>query len=589
MLLHELIAVLDGGLETQVPALIARTEAALKVSDSGLSGAATSLKIEVLSFLGLFFRTHQARTFSDELATLVPLLVAAVNDKFNKIAAEAFLACADLVKVLRPLPSTSPLGAGIGEPLKMLYDATMKRLASTDADEEVKGKGIKCLGVLLFNAGDVLEADYQSSLGFLRERLLNEVSRLVTVKVVGEIAQSPVCQGALFDAWIQECLVEVSALLRKVNRPLKVAAFNCIAALLERSGAGLPTTTAQALVGDLQPLVNDEDINLLPMALHTIASLLQHDPSIAKQIKKSIMPRIFILVQSPLLQGPSLEGLLAFFRDYVRAGAEAAPLVSTLAETANAAKKTVDASGTQAGMQALASSSRCIGVIIREAPAVAEGVVADYAAKIEANQTSTPVLILGLLTLGEIGRSVDFAEHPKTFARIIEHFSAASEDVRRSAAFAAGNIAVGNPTAFIPAILKLIQGDNKKRYLALQALKEVRRRCLSVLSSLGAGHHPLGACEARRDLGLALDAAVRELPGAGGGHAQCRCRLSWPAHGDGPRQVPPAAAGASHVRLASHARDRDRCDPLHLHERVVLVRRAPGAAHRRVLPSHERL
>ena len=56
---------------------------------------------------------------------------------------------------------------------------------------------------------------------------------------------------------------------------------------------------------------------------------------------------------------------------------------------------------------------------------------------------------------------------------MIEHFSAASEDVRRSAAFAAGNIAVGNPTTFLPTILQLIQGDDKKRYLALQALKEV--------------------------------------------------------------------------------------------------------------------
>ena len=58
---------------------------------------------------------------------------------------------------------------------------------------------------------------------------------------------------------------------------------------------------------------------------------------------------------------------------------------------------------------------------------------------------------------------------------MIEHFSAASEDVRRSAAFAAGNIAVGNPDAFLPTILQLIQGDDKKRYLALQALKEVGR------------------------------------------------------------------------------------------------------------------
>lgn len=68
----------------------------------------------------------------------------------------------------------------------------------------------------------------------------------------------------------------------------------------------------------------------------------------------------------------------------------------------------------------------------------------------------------------------DLAPHQATFTKIIEQFSSQSEDVRRSAAFAAGNIAVGNTEAFLPSILQLIQSDDKKRYLALQALKEVR-------------------------------------------------------------------------------------------------------------------
>ena len=383
-LLHGLIAVLDGGLESQIPALVVRVEAAFKSSDSGLSGAATSLKIEVTSFLSLFFRTHHAKSMMDELPRLVPLLVAAVGDKFNKIAAEAFVACSDLVAVLRPvLPSVSPISPAVAAHIRSIYSATMDRLASSDADEEVKGKGITCLGIILFHAGDQLGEDFQSSLTFLRDRLKNEVSRLITVKVVGEVAASPVCEGAEFDQWVQECLIEVSSLLRKVHRPLKVAAFACIAALLQRSAAGLPTATTKAIIGDLQPLVNDEDINLLPLALHTIADLLEHHPSTTKQIQTSILPRIYELVRSPLLQGPSLEGLLALFKNFVIAGATPLPLVKTLAESVDLGKKTVDASGTQIGMQSLATSSRCIGVIVREAPDVADGIVADYALKVQ--------------------------------------------------------------------------------------------------------------------------------------------------------------------------------------------------------------
>lgn len=378
-LLHELIGVLDGGLETQISPLVSRVEASLKTPDGGLSGAATQLKIEVLSFLSLFFRTHHLKSFVDELPKLVNLLVSAVGDKFNKIASEAFVAATDLVKVLRPVsPSVSSTSAAVVPQINALYAATMKRLTSSDADEEVKGKGIVCLGTLLFHAGDQLASDYEISLGFLRDRLKNEVSRLNAVKVVGEVAESPVCKGPAFDTWIQECLVEVSALLRKVHRPLKVASFACIKALLSCSGSGLPPAASQALLADLQPLINDADINLLPLALETIATLLSTDASTIAYVEASILPRIYELVQSPLLQGPSLDALLAFFTAFVRAGAEPLPLVQTLAQAAESVKKTVDDSGTQSGMQSLATSSRCIGVIVREAPQVADGIVKDY-------------------------------------------------------------------------------------------------------------------------------------------------------------------------------------------------------------------
>ncbi|KAL8293671.1 hypothetical protein RQP46_000372 [Phenoliferia psychrophenolica] len=473
-LLHELIAVLDGGLETQISALVPRIEAALHASDVGLTGAATTLKIEVLSFVGLLVRTHHAKTLTDELPKIVPLLVGAVGDKFNKIAAGAFVACADLVRVLRPVsPAPAQISPAIVPHLKAIYDATMKRLGSTDADEEVKGKGIICLGVLFFHAGDELASESDKALSFLRDRLKNEVSRLIAVRVVAEVAASPVCRGARFDAWVQECLVEVSTLLRKVNRPLKVAAFSCISALLRTSGQSLPPATSKALLGDLQPLVNDADINLLPPALDAIATVLVNDPKSIAQVQQSILPRVFELVQSPLLQGASLDALLAFFTALIRAGAPPLPLVEVLAQSANSVKKTVEASGTQSGMQSLATSSRCIGVIVRDAPHIAEGVVKEYSSSIKGSKTPAASLILGLLTLGEIGRTVDLSGDEKTFAKVIEHFSAASEDVRRSAAFAAGNITVGNPSVFLPSILSLIQSDDKKRYLALQALKEV--------------------------------------------------------------------------------------------------------------------
>lgn len=418
-LLHELIGVVDGGLETQISPLIQRVEAALKTPDGGLSGAATTLKIEVLSFLGLFFRTHVLRTFLDELTRLVPMITAAIGDKFNKIAAEGFATATELVRVLRPLPDSPNASAGsvssaVAPHVQAIHEATMQRLASPDADEEVKGKGIVCLGALLFYVGDQLQDDFDRSLGFLRDRLLNEVSRLNAVKVVGDVAESPVCHGPKFDAWTQECLVEVSALLRKAYRPLKVASFSCIKALLNRSGTNLSARASEALLAELQPLINDADINLLPLALDTTALLLTVDAkSSVPAMETTLLPRAYELVQSPLLQGPSLEALLVFFKSYVRAGANPAPLVEHLSHAAETVEKTFDAGGgggrgaaqggSGGGMQSLATASRCIGVIVQQAPDVGPGIV---------DRNSAVIQVSGPLSRARIGLFADLAGLP---------------------------------------------------------------------------------------------------------------------------------------------------------------------------------
>lgn len=76
------------------------------------------------------------------------------------------------------------------------------------------------------------------------------------------------------------------------------------------------------------------------------------------------------------------------------------------------------------------------------------------------------------------------------FACAIDHFTSEQEEMRAAAAFAAGNqfltslvlisycftgnIAIGNLQQFLPAIVKMVESDPKKRLLALHAAKEVR-------------------------------------------------------------------------------------------------------------------
>ncbi|GEM12805.1 cullin-associated NEDD8-dissociated protein 1 [Rhodotorula toruloides] len=490
VLLHELVAVLEGGgLETQIPALVQRVEAALKTSDSGLSGAATSFKIEVLSFLALFFRTHHVKTFSDELAKLVPLIANAIGDRFNKIAAEAFLTASELIKVLRPVSTNSQLAqlasAHVAQ-LTTIYEATMKKLTGSEADEDVKGKGMQTLGTLLYHSGDYAPGDHlAASLAFLRDRLRNEVQRVTAVAVVGQVAASPVLKPGSFEAvdtWAQECLPEVSALLRKVHRPLKIAAFNALDALLARGGGAVSGDTAQAIVNDLAPLLAADsgsaagDINLVPHALLTLSNLLTASPSdeTVGLVEEVALPRVLELIASPILSAaatstatghsnPVVDALTHFFPALVKAGSVAGELIAQLSEAGRGAAQT----------GAGAVVAKCIGAVIVEKPGEATKVVRENEKVVKSAKASPNALILALLTLGEVGRVVDLASHKGAFTKVVEHFSSQSEDVRRAAAYAAGNVAVGNPSVFLSTILDLIQSDDRKRYLALQALKEV--------------------------------------------------------------------------------------------------------------------
>ena len=83
------------------------------------------------------------------------------------------------------------------------------------------------------------------------------------------------------------------------------------------------------------------------------------------------------------------------------------------------------------------------------------------------------------------------------FSNVIDHFASDQEEMRSAAAFAAGkypfgffcfsqptnllsgNIAIGNLQQYLPAIIKMVESDPKKRLLALHASKEVRRYCPS--------------------------------------------------------------------------------------------------------------
>jgi len=139
------------------------------------------MKIDTLAFISCLLMSHEPTVFHQHIPALLPPVIAAVRDGFYKITAEALLVLQQLVQVIRPLDQHcnfdfKPFTAD-------LYECTLQRLRAADIDQEVKERAISCMGQIICNLGDYLQAELPTCLPIFLDRLRNEITRLTTVKV----------------------------------------------------------------------------------------------------------------------------------------------------------------------------------------------------------------------------------------------------------------------------------------------------------------------------------------------------------------------------------------------------------------------
>lgn len=462
--LRELMVVLRGGLDVHVELLLGQTHKALKGADS-MSGPSSNLKAEVLSFLQLLFRFHSPSLYEGQLDQLVPLIVSVINDKLHRDTIEGLNVSTELVRALRPLGDTANRSNRYKKHLMALYDATVSRVQRTDSDQETKEKAITTLGFLLAHAGDDLSDKYGNALPLILERISNELTRLAAVKVVERIASSSVCKGPQVDDFSIKATEQVAILLRKNNRMLRLAAFDCLAALITRMGTSLPEETAMLVVQEIEPLLaQDNNLSLISVALRDINLIISSKRAIST-IEASILPDMYTLIRSPILQGVAMESILNFLMHLLALDPSKAPKVvaSLLA--------TIEVKQSQA--QQYSTVAQCIGAVAKAVPATAD----DSIKRVEQVLTKgkdVAEVYFNLLVVGELGRIKDLSGNKQLYNKILSFYEAPSEEVRSAAAFAIGNMAVGNLQVFLPIIEGQIKDEKAKmQLLSLQALKEV--------------------------------------------------------------------------------------------------------------------
>ncbi|KAI8987133.1 armadillo-type protein [Pilobolus umbonatus] len=485
-LLHEIINVLHGGLADQIEQFIPVIEASLSNVDSDQHAASSSnLKIEILSLLRAFFHYHPSQFIYPSLGRFAPIVIQSTSDKFYKIKSEAFLVCIELIRAIRPIDSASSTVPEISEEyasfILQIYQITLEILNTNDADQEVKERSIMCLGITLAQASDILGNAQIQAWNVLLDRLRNEVTRLITVKTLTVIAQSPLVTGSEVQKYILTAIDEIALLLRKSNRPLRIASLECLAILLNRYGSFISTTSYTNLLKELKPLISDSDLHLLPLALNTVASILKANSDCVNDVKMFVLPILFQLIQSPLLQGAALDSLLSMFAAFAKASPnDYQSLINGLVNPLLEAKT----SGVSAGGVAAVANKQAASTVAQIAAILAvntngtnrDNTIRQFQSYIKDFSKNDSIKYLSLLTIGEIGRRIDLTYFPDIHNDVMQLFSAQSEEVKFAAAFALGNICVGNIYKYLPMIVTHIKEQPKRRYLLLHALKEIITR-----------------------------------------------------------------------------------------------------------------
>ncbi|KAI0917813.1 hypothetical protein AcV7_007119 [Taiwanofungus camphoratus] len=452
-LLHILLSVLPGSLSNQSTQIIATTKAVLLQSSKT---NASALQITCMSLAALFFATHSPLTFYSSLESITPILLKLLSEKHPRLASESFRVFSALLNSMNPIKN--------GDWIDCVYNEAVLRLSNHDTDAEVRACAENCIGDLWICATDMMKTKNRKEW----EAMCRTTGRTDgAVHVVTRVAK----EVEIDDNWVNGCVQWLLTLLKKSGRLGKSDMFTCLDALLRRYKIGVPADLPSSLIPPLKSYLTTSDISLLAQTLNIMALLLELSPSTTyPEVESELLKDIYAIAHSPLVSGAAFDSVLAFFAALVEADMQVAThVVPNLVIYVEKAPKS-DASHSNV--------ARCVGQVVKSQRGIAAGTVAEFSRHLKpSSKAKTSQTVLSLLIMGEVGRFIDMSLQPDIFSQVIERFTAEQEEIRTAAAFAAGNIAVGNLHHFLPVIVKMVENDSEKRLLSLHALKEVVTHC----------------------------------------------------------------------------------------------------------------
>jgi len=474
-LLRELILVLNGGLNNYLVSLVPDIAKAIEKS------AKTSLKVEALTFLCLLLEKHPGADFSKHVKDLGPSVLASVTDSNYKISAVALRVCGRFTTAKH---GGKRLLQGEDQFIQNMYACAFGRLNSQDQDLEVKEAAILTMGEIIATLGDIVgPSNLNGCLPVLLERLRNETTRVTSLKAIATLAKSEL----QIDISIicKDVVLECSTFLRKNDRALKQAALMTLNSLIASYGKLIGDSLYETVMKELTILVSDAELHLTHLALQLCSCMVSKAPNEnVNLIHSYILPRVLVLLQSPLLQGIARNSLRSLFANLVQAGSG-----SKYKELLGQLLGIVDG-GNQLSRQSLSSIAQCVSSLCgavddKERFTTLQGFINTL------SNPSGPEQMKQLLLhcVGEIGREFDLSQFSLENV-IMNSFTSSSEDTKAAASHALGSIAMGAISKYLPYILTQIESQAEYRYLLLQSLRQLITLKASE-GGIGKGHDSL--------------------------------------------------------------------------------------------------
>lgn len=465
-LLTELVCVLPGALSDHIPVLIPGV-----IYSLGDKSTSSNMKIDTLSFLNCLLTSHSPEVFHPHISTVLPVVIHAVGDAFYKITSEALLVLQQLVKVIRPLDHVTTFN--FTPFVADLYRCTHVRLKAADIDQEVKERAISCMGQIICNLGDQLQAELQTCLPIFLDRLRNEITRLTTVKSLTKIAGSPLRIN--LRPILGESVPILASFLRKNQRALKLSTLTLLDTLVKNYSESLTSEMIDKIMNELPALINESDLHISQLTMSLLTSISRVHKQSLVQVTDAILPEILVLIKSPLLQGAALNSMLEFFQALVMLDLPGlgykkllkklkAPVYQTGSTTGNVAAHGIH-------KQAFHSIAKCVAALTITCPEEALNVVQQFLLDIQ--KSNDYIQLFALLAIGEIGKHIDLSGIEDLKDILVDSFSSQSEEVKTAASFALGSISVGNLQEYLPFVLEEIETQSRRQYLLLHSLKEI--------------------------------------------------------------------------------------------------------------------